>query len=86
MAIDCIRRFLNETESFRKLSKKLEARSSPVESLIDRRAAAIGHEAVVKLLLAKNGVEPDSKDIYGRTLLSRAARGGSQAAAREGRR
>jgi hypothetical protein len=32
-------------------------------------AAAIGHEAVVKLLLDKKGVDSDSKDRYGRTPL-----------------
>jgi ankyrin repeat protein len=29
-----------------------------------------GHEAVVKLLLAEDGVDPDSKDRYGQTPLS----------------
>ena len=53
-------------------------------------AAENGHEAVVKLLLAKDGVDPDSKDsvwsdaavVGGRER----ARGGGEAAAREGRR
>ena len=43
-------------------------------------AARSGHEAVVKLLLAKDGVDPDSKDRgYGRTPLSWAAWGGHEA-------
>ena len=33
------------------------------------RALRTGHEAVVKLL-AKDGIDPDSKDIYSRTPLS----------------
>ena len=48
-----------------------------------------GHEAVVKLLLAENGVDPDSNDIeHSRTPLSWAdwARGGGEASTREGRR
>jgi ankyrin repeat protein len=36
-------------------------------------AAANGHEAVVKLLLAEAGVEPNPEDTYGRTPLSLAA-------------
>jgi len=43
-------------------------------------AAQNGHEAVVKLLLDKDGVNPDSKDtIYGQTPLSWAARNGHEA-------
>ena len=53
-------------------------------------AAENGHEAVVKLLLAKDGVDPDSKDRYrsDAAVVGRRerARGGGQAAAREGRR
>jgi ankyrin repeat protein len=33
------------------------------------RAVEKGHEAVVKLLLAEDGVDPDSKDRYGQTSL-----------------
>lgn len=39
-------------------------------------AAGNGHEAVVKLLLAKDVVDPDSKDKFGQTPLSWAARRG----------
>src|SRR2546423_8967317 len=42
-------------------------------------AAGNGHEAVVKLLLAKDGVDPDSKDEYGQTPLSWAAGNGHAA-------
>jgi len=43
-------------------------------------AAANGHEAVVKLLLDKEGVDPDSKgSYYNRTPLSRAAKNGHEA-------
>ena len=43
-------------------------------------AAAKGHEAVVKLLLDKEGVDPNSKDVrYGRTPLSWAAAKGCEA-------
>jgi ankyrin repeat protein len=43
-------------------------------------AARNGHEAVVKLLLAKDGVDPDSKDArYGQTPLSWAAENGHEA-------
>ena len=42
-------------------------------------AAEKGHEAVVKLLLDKEGVDPDSKDNYGRTPLSWAAEKGHEA-------
>jgi ankyrin repeat protein len=42
-------------------------------------AAEKGHEAVVKLLLAKDGVDSDSKDCEGRTPLSIAARRGHSA-------
>ncbi|RYP09021.1 hypothetical protein DL764_001517 [Monosporascus ibericus] len=42
-------------------------------------AAENGHEAVVKLLLATEGVEADSKEIYGQTPLSRAAENGHEA-------
>jgi hypothetical protein len=43
-------------------------------------AADGGHDAVVKLLLANDGVDPDSKDTkYGRTPLSWAAEGGHDA-------
>jgi ankyrin repeat protein len=38
-----------------------------------------GHEAVVKLLLTTNGVDPDSKDKHGRTPLSWAAENGHEA-------
>jgi ankyrin repeat protein len=38
-----------------------------------------GYKAVVKLLLAKNDVDPDSKDKYGQTPLSWAARCGHEA-------
>ena len=44
------------------------------------RAAYNGHEAVVKLLLAKEGVDPVAKDSkYGRTPLSWAAESGHEA-------
>ena len=39
-------------------------------------AAGNGHEAVVKLLFVKDGVDPDSKDDYGRTPLWWAAENG----------
>ncbi|KAG7403026.1 Serine/threonine-protein phosphatase 6 regulatory ankyrin repeat subunit C [Fusarium oxysporum f. sp. rapae] len=39
-------------------------------------AAQKGYEEVVKLLLEKEGVDPDSKDDFGRTPLSRAAQNG----------
>jgi ankyrin repeat protein len=43
-------------------------------------AAESGHEAVVKLLLTRDGVDVDSKDNnYGRTPLSRAAQRGHEA-------
>ncbi|KAF2177265.1 ankyrin, partial [Zopfia rhizophila CBS 207.26] len=42
-------------------------------------AARDGHDAAVKLLLEKDGVNPDSKDIYGQTPLSIAARNGHKA-------
>ena len=42
-------------------------------------AAANGHEAVVKLLLATGQVEADSKDKHSRTPLSRAATNGHEA-------
>jgi ankyrin repeat protein len=43
-------------------------------------AAELGHEAVVKLLLATDGVDPDSKDYYdNRTPLSWAAEGAHEA-------
>jgi ankyrin repeat protein len=42
-------------------------------------AAQIGHEAVVKLLLSKDGVNPDFKDDNGRTSLSWAAGNGHEA-------
>jgi ankyrin repeat protein len=42
-------------------------------------AAENGHEAVVKLLLAKDGVDPDSKSSSGRTPLSWAAKNGHEA-------
>ena len=46
-------------------------------------AAENGHEAVVKLLLATDGVDPDSKDTeWGRTPLSRAAERGHEAVVR----
>ena len=45
-------------------------------------AAENGHEAVVKLLLAKDGVDPDSKDRYGQTPLSWAAGNGHEAVVR----
>ncbi len=41
-------------------------------------AADNGHEAVVKLLLAKDGVDQDSKDDYNRTPLLLAAMSGHQ--------
>src|SRR5947199_3234073 len=44
-----------------------------------RWAAGNCQEAVSKLLLAKDGVGPDSKDEYGRTPLSWAARNGHEA-------
>jgi ankyrin repeat protein len=46
------------------------------------RAAANGHEAVVKLLLDKVSVDPDSKDKYGRTPLRWAAEKGHEAVAK----
>ncbi|RYP63833.1 hypothetical protein DL769_006845 [Monosporascus sp. CRB-8-3] len=39
-------------------------------------AAQKGHKAIVKLLLAKSGIDPDSKDEYGQTPLSWAAANG----------
>jgi ankyrin repeat protein len=43
-------------------------------------AARDGHETVVKLLLAKEGVDPDSRDSkYGQTPLSWAAENGHEA-------
>jgi ankyrin repeat protein len=42
------------------------------------RAAANGHEAAVKLLLDKEGIDPDSKDYYGQTPLARAAANGHE--------
>ena len=45
-------------------------------------AAFEGHEAVVKLLLARHDVEADSKDAWGRTPLSWAAESGSKAVAK----
>jgi ankyrin repeat protein len=43
-------------------------------------AAQKGHETVVRLLLAKDGVDPDSKNSeYGRTPLSWAAENGHEA-------
>ena len=42
-------------------------------------AAENGHEAVVKLLLARDGVDPESKDNSGRTPLSWAAEKGHEA-------
>ncbi|KAH7042242.1 hypothetical protein B0J12DRAFT_674339 [Macrophomina phaseolina] len=42
-------------------------------------AAGSGHEAVVKLLLANDDVDPDSKDGCGWTPLSLAAGGGHEA-------
>jgi ankyrin repeat protein len=42
-------------------------------------AAGNGHEATMKLLLAKDDIDPDSKDTkYGRTPLSWAARNGHE--------
>ncbi|RYP44175.1 hypothetical protein DL768_009323 [Monosporascus sp. mg162] len=41
-------------------------------------AARNGHDAVVRLLLAKDGIDPDSKDSHGRTPLSRAAQHGNE--------
>jgi hypothetical protein len=41
-------------------------------------AAGNGHEAVVKLLLDKEGVAPDSADKYSRTSLSWAAKNGTR--------
>jgi ankyrin repeat protein len=46
------------------------------------QAGEKGHEAIVKLLLAKDGVDPDSKGIDSRTPLSWAAGRGHQAAVR----
>ena len=46
------------------------------------RAAENGHEAVVKLLLAREGVDPDSKDGSGQTPLSWAAEKGHEAVVR----
>ncbi|KAI9861740.1 MAG: hypothetical protein M1813_005089 [Trichoglossum hirsutum] len=43
------------------------------------RAAENGHEAVVKLLLATEKIDPDSKDNNGQTPLSQAARNGHEA-------
>jgi len=43
-------------------------------------AAENGHEAVVKLLLARHGVNPDSKTYMGRTPLMRAAEKGYKGA------
>ena len=43
------------------------------------RAAVRGHEAAVKLLLAKDGVDPDFKDNNGQTPLSFAAGTGHEA-------
>jgi ankyrin repeat protein len=40
----------------------------------------MGHEAVIRLLLAKDGVDPDSKDDFGQTPLSVAIRNGRLAA------
>src|SRR6202043_1169046 len=45
-------------------------------------AATNGHEAVAKLLLDKEGVDPDSKDPNGRTSLWWAAMKGDEAAAK----
>jgi ankyrin repeat protein len=45
-------------------------------------AAAMGHEAVVRLLLAEDGVDPDSKDGKGRTPLCWSARNGHEAVVR----
>jgi ankyrin repeat protein len=45
-------------------------------------AAWNGHEAVVKLLLATDGVDPDFKGTYGRTPLSWAAERGHEAVIR----
>jgi ankyrin repeat protein len=42
-------------------------------------AAENGHEAVVRLLLATTGVDPDLRDSDGRTPLSRAAQKGHEA-------
>jgi ankyrin repeat protein len=43
------------------------------------RAAENGHEAMVRLLLTRDGVDPDSKDVYGQTPLSWAATNGHEA-------
>ena len=42
-------------------------------------AAENGHVATVEVLLAKDGVDPDSKDLYGRTPLLCAANYGHAA-------
>ena len=46
------------------------------------RAAENGHEAVVRLLLVEDGVNPDAKDRYRRTPLSWAAENGHEAVVR----
>jgi ankyrin repeat protein len=48
-----------------------------------RWAAGNGREAVVRQLLAKDGVDPDSKDCVGRTPLSLAASNGHEAVVRQ---
>jgi ankyrin repeat protein len=67
-------------------------RDGPIKLRLGSQLKSIAHfswksryrvyEPVVRQLLAENGVDPDSKDRYGRTPLSWAARNGHEAVVR----
>ena len=72
----------NDLERPRKLERVLKWRADDLDALDNEGrtplswAATIGHEGIVKALLATGKVYVDSRDFYGRTPLSSAAFGG----------